>query len=68
MILELFEYIDKRFKADYISLQLHYMNELRQLSLDLKDPQVKLQPVGQDKLLHKKLSELNQWIEIDVRT
>ena len=43
------------------------MNDLRKLSLDLKDPQIKLQSHGQDKLLHKKLRELNTWIDKEVR-
>lgn len=42
-LLEMSEYIDKRFKADYIAFQLSFMNDLRKLSLDLKDPQIKLQ-------------------------
>lgn len=36
---------DKRHKADYISLQLQFMNDLTNLSLRLKDPSV----VGKDK-------------------
>ena len=37
------------------------------MSINLKDPNVKQQPQGQDKLLHSKLSGLNQWIEKEVR-
>lgn len=66
-ILELHEYIDKKFKADYISLQLDYLQQLKQLSLELKDPQIKLQPHGQDRHLHKRLTELNTWIDEHVR-
>ena len=35
---------DKRHKADYISLQLEFMNDLTDLSLKLKDPSI-----GKDK-------------------
>jgi len=37
-------YEDKRHKADYISLQLQFMNDLTDLSLRLKDPSI-----GKDK-------------------
>jgi len=33
--------MDKLYKADYIGLQLHYMHELKNLSLQLKDPVLK---------------------------
>ena len=66
-MLEMEEYVDKKYKADYMSLQLWYMTELKQLSIELKDPTVKMAPQGQDKLLHKRLVELNKWIDTQVR-
>ena len=66
-MLEMEEYVDKKYKADYMSLQLWYMTELKQLSIELKEPTVKMAPQGQDKLLHKRLVELNKWIDTQVR-
>lgn len=37
------------------------------LSIQLKDPLVKQQPQGQDKMLHTKLRNLNIWIDQQVR-
>ena len=50
---------DKRHKADYISLQLQFMNDLTDLSLRLKDPSI-----GKDKksYLFKQLQRINNWI------
>jgi hypothetical protein len=61
------EYLDKQFKEKYIGFQREYLNELKLLSLHLKDPNIKQQPQGQDKLLHSKLSGLNNWIDMVVR-
>ena len=61
-MLEMNEYLDKQFKEKYIDFQLHFMQELKQYSIILKDPQVKLVPQGQDKLLHTKLRGLNDFI------
>ena len=58
-MLELHQYIDKKFKADYISLQLDFLHLLKQLSLELKDSQIKLKPHGQDRHLHQRLTEIN---------
>ena len=57
-------YRDKLYKADYISLQIQYMNELTKLSLSLKDPKI-----GKDKqnYLFKELRRLNGWIDKSVR-
>lgn len=40
-VLEMSEYLDKQFKEKYIGFQRDYLNELKQLSLGLKDPIVK---------------------------
>lgn len=61
------EYLDKQFKEKYIGFQRDYLHELKQLSLNLKDPNVKSQLHGQEKLLHSKLTGLNTWIDLDVR-
>jgi hypothetical protein len=41
---EMNEYLDKQFKEKYICFQREYLNELKQLSISLKDPNVKQQP------------------------
>lgn len=43
-MLEMEAYVDKKYKADYMWLQLQYMTELKQLSIELKDPTVKMAP------------------------
>ena len=57
-------YEDKRHKADYISLQLAFMNDLMNLSLRLKDPRI-----GKEKnnYLFKELKRINDWVETSVR-
>lgn len=57
-------YEDKRHKADYISLQLAFMNDLTNLSLRLKDPRI-----GKEKnnYLFKELKRINDWVETSVR-
>jgi hypothetical protein len=56
---------DKRHKADYISLQLAFMNDLTNLSLKLKDPKI-----GKDKnhFLFKELRQKNEWIDENVKS
>lgn len=63
--LNLAMYEDKRHKADYISLQLAFMNDLTNLSLRLKDPRT-----GKDKdnFLFKELRRINDWIDANVRS
>ena len=62
--LNLAVYKDKLFKADYISLQIQYMSELKNLSVNLKDPRI-----NRDKhnFLYRELKRMNQWIEDNVR-
>ena len=55
---------DKLYKADYISLQIHYMNELKNLSLCLKDPRLAKE---KNNFLFRELKRLNTWIESVVR-
>ena len=57
-------YEDKRYKADYISLQLAFMSDLTTLSLRLKDS-----TIGKDKqnFLFMELKRINEWIENSVR-
>lgn len=57
-------YKDKLFKADYISLQIQYMNELKNLSLNLKDPRI---VKDKNNFLFRELKRLNQWIDGTVR-
>ena len=57
-------YKDKLYKADYISLQIHFFGELRRLSLNLKDPQIAKE---QDNYLYRELKRLNSWIQLAVR-
>ena len=58
-------YKDKLFKADYISLQIQYMNELKNLSLNLKDPRI---VKDKNNFLYRELKRLNAWIEATVRS
>ena len=62
--LNLAVYKDKLFKADYISLQVQYINELKQLSLNLKDPRINR---DKNNYLFRELKRLNEWIETSVR-
>jgi hypothetical protein len=57
-------YEDKRYKADYISLQLQFMSDLTTLSLRLKDS-----VIGKDKnnFLFMELKRINEWITNSVR-
>ena len=57
-------YKDKLFKADYISLQVQYMNELKHLSLNLKDPRL---TTDKSHFLFRELKRLNEWIVQNVR-
>ena len=63
--LNLAVYKDKLYKADYIGLQIHYMNELKNLSLNLKDPRVTKE---KNNFLYRELKRLNAWIETCVRS
>ena len=63
--LNLAVYKDKLYKADYISLQIHYMNELKNLSLNLKDPRITKE---KNHFLYRELKRLNAWIETSVRS
>ena len=55
---------DKRHKADYISIQLAFMQDLTNTSLKLKDPSI-----GKDKngYLFRELKRINEWIETNIR-
>ena len=44
------------------------MYQLKQLSINLKDPKLKEIPSAQSKLLYRELKELNEWIDIYVRS
>ncbi len=63
MHLEFEEYNDKKYKADYLALQIKFMDKLKYLSLRLKT-----YPLGDRKaILKSSLSEINEWIEKTVR-
>ena len=55
---------DKRHKADYISLQLAFMQDLTNTSLKLKDPSI-----GKDKngYLFRELKRINEWVDTNIR-
>lgn len=65
---DLSQYKDKLFKADYISLRLKFMSQLKQLSLALKDPKIKATKQSQHSHLYRELKEMNEWIDINVRS
>lgn len=52
---DLKQYRDKLFKADYISLRLKFMHQLKYLSISLKDPALKVQAAGQSKKVFREL-------------
>jgi hypothetical protein len=58
------EYKDKKFKADYLALQIKFVDDLKYLSLNLK----KYQLSDRMPILLKKLTELNVFIEERVRS
>ena len=60
--LEMEEYLDKQFKEKYLEIQRTFLKELRQFSINLKEPSLKQQPQGQDKMLHGQLRSINDFI------
>lgn len=57
------DFEDKRYKADYLRLQIHFFDQLKYLSIKLKSIAIP-ERLGH---LRRKLEEINQWIEGDVR-
>jgi hypothetical protein len=57
------DYEDKRYKADYLRLQIQFFDQLKYLSIKLKSIAIP-ERLGH---LRRKLEEINQWIEGEVR-
>jgi hypothetical protein len=58
------DYCDKKHKADYLTLQVKFVDRLKYLSLKLKQLSIPERPHH----LQSKLEELNTWIEQQVRS
>eukprot|EP00347_Sterkiella_histriomuscorum_P005051 403358089 len=58
------DYCDKKHKADYLTLQVKFVDQLKYLSTKLKT----LNPQDRTLYLKKRLSEINEWINTDVRS
>jgi hypothetical protein len=58
------EFNDKKFKADYLSLQIKFFDQLKYLSIKLKELPLK----DRQAFLTKKLEEINEWIKNNVRS
>lgn len=61
---DLNEFCDKRFKADYLTYQIKFADQLKYLSIKLKT----LPLNDRTTFLKKKLEELNSWIADQVRS
>jgi hypothetical protein len=57
------DFEDKRYKADYLRLQIQFFDQLKYLSIKLKSIAIP-ERLGH---LRRKLEEINQWIEGEVR-
>ena len=58
------EFCDKKYKADYLTYQIKYVDKLKYLSLKLKTL-----PISDRQMYLKKiLEEINNWVNDDVRS
>ncbi|TNV84322.1 hypothetical protein FGO68_gene10884 [Halteria grandinella] len=58
------EFNDKKYKADYLSLQIKFFDQLKYLSIKLKN----LPLIDRMNHLKRKLEEINEWIKSNVRS
>lgn len=58
------DYIDKKFKADYLGYQVKFIDQLKYISSNLKMIEQKQRP----EVLREKLAEVNGWINETVRS
>ncbi len=57
------EFMDKKFKADYLSLQMKFLDFLKNITLRLKELPIE----ERSTILFKKLSFINNWMDKHVR-
>ena len=57
------EYIDKKYKADYLNYQVKFIDMLKYISVNLKNIDIS----QRGEVLQDKMKEVNKWIDEIIR-